>query len=117
MSKFKFISEDCGYTNTLEFEAVGLSSVVEGFEQFLKGSGFQFDGKLDLCNITEPWPEKECDNNCGGCVCESSDNTITMPFQTGTATLTFPEERCKVCKLTREQLGDHACWDNNCGLK
>lgn len=33
---------------TYELEADSLSTVIQGFEHFLKGSGFCFDGMLDV---------------------------------------------------------------------
>lgn len=52
MSKFTFIREESTYYNnaksTAEFSAVTLEDVIQEFEQFLRGSGFVFDGRLDI---------------------------------------------------------------------
>ena len=55
MSKFTFICDDSSYTsgsskNTFEFEDETLSSVLENFERFLRGSGFHFDGHVTIEN-------------------------------------------------------------------
>jgi hypothetical protein len=42
---------------TCEFSAVSLSDVIQEFEYFLKGSGFQINGTLDIV------PFEECDFN------------------------------------------------------
>lgn len=51
MSKFTFIYEN-GYTTqtklTYETEAYELDKVLTEFESFLRGSGFVFDGYLDV---------------------------------------------------------------------
>jgi hypothetical protein len=117
--KFTFTSEFQGFgspKNILEFEADDISDVVMYFEQFLRGAGYHFDGHLDLCNITQPaldnvwerWnePEQELAIHAD----DNQDNTNNEE-------LTFPDVRCKVCNLTAEQLGDHKCYDTNCGLK
>ena len=44
---------------TLEFSADTLSTVLEQFELFLKGSGFQFDGNLDFINLDDGFDEFE----------------------------------------------------------
>lgn len=102
--KFKFICEDkeFNFSNTTEFEAVHLSEIVQYFETFLRGSGYHFDGSFDLCHITEPasvCSSEYCDPEC-------SDGELK-----------FAPERCKICRLTSEQLGDHKCYDPKCGLK
>ena len=58
MSKFTFICEDeampwsTGITSkkTVEFNGDSLSDIVNEFEMFLKGCGFNFEGQLDLVN-------------------------------------------------------------------
>jgi hypothetical protein len=56
MSKFTFICEDeampwsSGIVSkkTVEFNGESLSVIVSEFEMFLKGCGFNFEGRLDL---------------------------------------------------------------------
>ena len=58
MSKFTFICEDepMPFSNgsitkkTFEFECVHIDDVVAEFETFLRGCGFHFEGRLELCN-------------------------------------------------------------------
>lgn len=117
--KFTFTSQFQGFgspKNTLEFESDQLADVVKYFEQFLRGSGYHFDGELDLCNITEPaldnvwkkWDEPEQELSI-----YAEDKRDVLDNEE----LKFYNKRCKVCSLTAEQLGDHNCYDTNCGLK
>lgn len=112
MNKFKFTCTAIdGAINTYEFDSVSLSGAVEGFEQFLRGSGFHFEGNLYFdCDTEAPWINPQEDEI-------EESYTVTMPGTIGSATLTFPDVRCKVCGLTAEQLGTHPCYDLNCGLK
>ena len=56
MSKFTFICEEeampfadsVSSRRTVEFKADSISDIVSEFEMFLKGCGFNFDGRLDL---------------------------------------------------------------------
>ena len=115
---FTFTSQFQGFGSpktTLEFEADAIEDVVMYFEQFLRGSGYHFDGNLDLCNITEP--AEHCKQDCDGCRCESEQEvSMVMPGTIGSARVVFSESKCNVCGLTKEQLGDHRCYDNNCGM-
>lgn len=56
MSKFTFICEE-GYgvpaKRTVEFEAVSLSDILNEVEMFLRGSGFYFNGALDVVDGEE----------------------------------------------------------------
>lgn len=124
--KFTFVSEFVGFgspKNTMEFEVDHIGDVVEYFEQFLRGSGYHFDGKLDFID--------ESEGCCGGCQAEDpemydSKDVMSMPGTLGGAKVSFGndirpvtsiDEKCKVCGLTRHQLGDHSCYDTKCGLK
>jgi hypothetical protein len=58
-TKYTFTSEDTekgesfGFPRaktTIEFEAKDIFEVLEGFQQFLKGSGFEPTGRLDFVN-------------------------------------------------------------------
>lgn len=58
MSKFTFICEDSPMPwsdgivskKTVEFNGDSLVDIVNEFEMFLKGCGFNFEGQLDLVN-------------------------------------------------------------------
>lgn len=54
---------------TVETENVFIDEVIEDFEDFLRGCGFKFDGKLEIV----PQEEKSCGGDCGSCGC--GDNT------------------------------------------
>lgn len=53
MSKFVFSSTCEGIVTTKEFEEDYLFNVIERFEEFLRGSGFYFNGHLDIVNDDE----------------------------------------------------------------
>ena len=53
---FKQIDNYTPSETTIEFTADSLMTVLEQFEFFLKGSGFYFNGKLDIVNEDE-WNE------------------------------------------------------------
>lgn len=54
-------------TVTYEVEATGLYDVIEGFECFLRGSGFHFDGSLEIVSGDE-YPEyDDCCEDCSQC--------------------------------------------------
>lgn len=74
MSKFTFISEDTPSPfgdeiltkRTFQFEASHLDGIIGEFENFLRGSGFYFDGHLELVNSTtntqSPFEEDDLDD-------------------------------------------------------
>lgn len=65
MAKYTFTCEHFDYNiwnsdkeqvaskSTMEFKADDLVTVLENFESFLRGSGFFFDGCIDVVNDTE----------------------------------------------------------------
>ena len=56
MSKFTFICEESygvSAKRTVEFESASLNDVLNEVEMFLRGSGFYFDGTLDVVNGEE----------------------------------------------------------------
>ena len=67
MSRYTFKCENFDYSNpfnpneriastmTQEFRADDLTTVLENFEMFLRGSGFYFEGRLDIVN--DEWSE------------------------------------------------------------
>jgi hypothetical protein len=103
-----------------------LIQVIEGFEHFLKGAGYQLDGYLDIVPHEEDvqperhewYEDKAADQEFPPEMFESQD-VMAMPGTMGGATVMFtePNDRCKRCGLTRAQLGLHTCYDESCGLK
>ncbi len=60
-SSFKKVSFDSDVTlqklvnRTVEFKAETISNIVNEFEMFLKGCGFNFEGRLDLVQEEHEW--------------------------------------------------------------
>ena len=46
--KYTFTYEFDGVKNTTEFTAIGLATLLENFELFLKGNGFVLKGNIDV---------------------------------------------------------------------
>ncbi len=58
--QFTFNSKFVGFgspSTTVEFEADALQDVLERFTDFLRGSGYHFDGYLDIVPFDEDIPE------------------------------------------------------------
>lgn len=142
MSKYTFI---CEYTDlmgkldgnkvTHEVSQESLMSVLESFEQFLRGVGFYFDGHLDIVEDEIPttdttaydeehewtqtlrsdgeWPFAPATPQAE--MYEAKD-VMQMPGTIGGATVVLPDTKCLRCGLTKEALGAHKCYDTNCGL-
>lgn len=121
---------------TIETKAVGLDSVIETFERFLRASGYHFTGRLDIViddggqccdHITDdddrPYAmDLEMPGTIGGAKVVFREPTLSDGFN-GIGATDLPKgdplEKCKVkgCGLTRAQLGSCTCFDSNCGLK
>ena len=56
---FKQVDNFTPSETTIEFTADTLSTVLEQFEMFLRGSGFQFTGTLDFVSDCEEEVEEE----------------------------------------------------------
>jgi hypothetical protein len=142
MSKYTFICEHTdlygkldGNKITHEVTQESLMSVLESFEQFLRGVGFYFDGHLDIVEdeqFTEEepleehewtqtlrsdseWPFPPTTSQPEPEMYEAKD-VMQMPGTIGGATVVLPDTKCLRCGLTREQLGVNKCYDTNCGL-
>jgi hypothetical protein len=95
------ISGHCAET-TVEFSADSLPDILEHFEMFLRGSGFHFSGTLDFVPDEEYYgeiPDFDPPTDQQHCFAEANDKL------------------CHRCGLTKNQLGESFCYDNNCGLK
>ena len=152
MSKYTFM---CEYTDLhgkvngdkiiYETTQETLSSVLESFEQFLRGAGFYFNGNLDFVSDDEfvnpvdnsftyngetisDEEEPQLDEPHEWILDKAADQEfpsgykMQMPGTIGGAAVTFRpvtslDEKCNICNLTRQQLGDHACYDTRCGFK
>ena len=107
MPKFTLIAEHDDETRTtVEFNQDYLPDVLMQMDMFLRGTGFVYDGSLNI----EEWEDySDKDEGCG------SDAQPTEYPQTETVTITgFDTSKCFICGLTDEQLGHHACFDQRC---
>ena len=131
MPKFTLICEHegpVGSTNTLEFEADFLPTVLEHFRQFLKGCTFEFNGELEIVDVNysrkEPEPdydyedeneidyvgEQVFDNMASNLMASShTDDTIDC-------TSINISDKCSVCGLPVSIMQRNKCYDANCGL-
>ena len=108
--KFTLVSHE-EFTNsklTLEFDGSNLSEVLPRFEDFLRGSGFVFDGYLDFitfddCDVDEEVSAKVFDSLVEGL--------------NGTSAVQDQAELCDVCGISKARMEGHACWDEKCPLK
>jgi hypothetical protein len=118
---FKQIDNYTPSETTIEFTADSLMTVLEQFEFFLKGSGFYFNGKLDIVNEDE-WNE----DNDGVEEFETPQYdsfSAEQAKQRWNATIHSlmnpPRFRanattCEVCGLNKEMMATHHCYDDNC---
>lgn len=133
-------------TAKVTFEGTSLHDMLEQFEMFLKGQGFVFDGVIDVVplddghsdNENEDWSDNPFfstdDNNIivGGAAAqpsysiESEDITLDLNIQGAEdlygdvqvdTHISTAQASCPICKLTRDQLGDAICFDQDCGLR
>jgi hypothetical protein len=144
MSKYTFICEHTdlygkvdGNKITHEVTQESLMSVLESFEQFLRGVGFYFDGHLDVVEdeqFTEEepleehewtqtlrndneWPFPSATPPSATPETYEAKDVMQMPGTIGGATVVLSDIKCLRCGLTQEQLGTHTCYDESCGLK
>jgi hypothetical protein len=65
---------------TLEFEADDIGDVVSYFQDFLRGSGYHLNGKLEIVPVEPELPETWfCTESCGcnDCYCDNYVNAGT----------------------------------------
>jgi hypothetical protein len=146
MSKYTFICEHTdlygkldGNKITHEVTQESLMSVLESFEQFLRGVGFYFDGHLDVVEeeiFTEDEPQEEEEHEWTQTLRNDNEwpfpsatpltpepemyeakDVMEMPGTIGGAKVILSDTKCPRCGLTQEQLGSNICYDENCGLK
>lgn len=118
---FKQIDDYTPSETTIEFTADSLMTVLEQFEFFLKGSGFYFNGKLDIVNEDE-WNE----DNDGVEEFKTpqydifSDEQAKQRWNATVHSLMNPPKfranatTCEVCGLNKEMMATHHCYDDNC---
>ena len=91
--KFTLKYEYDGVVMTHEFSTPQLHEVIQQMEYFLKGSGFFFDGELNIV---------ETEINLGFPEIESKS---LSPEQ---------HEQCDVCKLRKDVMKQYTCFDKHC---
>lgn len=112
MSYMKFICEHTDAWNgdsvvtrtTVETNNVVLQDVLQDFEDFLRGAGFQIQGKLEIVDEQSLQEEEESRARWAGVV-----DSLNNPPKFRTT-----EQVCGVCRLTEDELAGHHCWDKNC---
>lgn len=118
MSRYTFKCEHFDYSNpfnpdekidstiTQEFRAESLNDVLENFEMFLRGSGFYFDGHLDIveddCEVEEPEEDTGSSQRWAATV-----HSLMNPPK-------FRANACEVCGLDKKMMERHNCYDDNC---
>jgi hypothetical protein len=111
--KYTFICEDTylPWKNISEFEVDTIEDVVQNFNLFLKGNGFDFQvGVLD----SEYYPT---DTESSDAVISSIlDALSNWPKDTDASQLKSSVEICDLCKLPKSIMINH-CQDENCSLE
>jgi hypothetical protein len=143
---FKQVDNISGHNaeTTIEFSADTLSTILEHFEMFIRGSGFHPTGTLEFVDYEDPYttPKFECaEENYEEENEETHEWTQTLrddsewPFpkqrpgdlnsdSTGSAVMDWTaaqlirppkmEDVCPVCKIDNKTMLSHECWDKNC---
>lgn len=102
--KFTFNSEFVGFGSPktqVQFEADQLEDILMYFRDFLKGAGYEIDGVIDVIPNDEYY---------GQSTQEEYEYKEELPFAN------FGGEKCSICGMTREKMGQSPCFDVRCGL-
>lgn len=115
MTKFTFISEEPqDYSKvTFEFNAISLDTMLRQFESFLRGSGYTFDGYLEIVEpLSEELSDVEIDdvNNVGEKVFANLVDGLN-------GVSAIENELCSVCGISKGRMEGHKCWDEKCPMK
>jgi hypothetical protein len=143
---FKQVDDISGHNaeTTIEFSADTLSTILEHFEMFIRGSGFHPTGILEFVDYEDPYttPKFECAEENYEDENEEThewtqtlrddsewpfpkqrpgdlnlDNTTSAVMDWTAAQLIRPpkmEDICPVCKIDTQTMLNHECWDSNC---
>jgi hypothetical protein len=99
--KFTLKYEYDGVVMTHEFSTPQLHEVIQQMEYFLRGSGFFFDGELDIV---------QTEINLG-----FQQIAISGPEIESKSLLPEQQhERCGVCKLRKDVMKEYTCFDKHC---
>jgi hypothetical protein len=113
--KFTLKYEYDGVVMTHEFSTPQLHEVIQQMEYFLKGSGFVFDGELDI--VENHQYQIAQDFNLGTLDIDLDLNLGTLDdIEKMEAKSLLPEqhERCDVCKLRKDVMKEYTCFDKHC---
>ena len=132
---FKQIDNFTPSETTVEFTADTLSTILEQFEMFLRGSGFHFTGNLDFIpeeeyfgdghegmgSTLDDYPELKEEHEWTKTLRGESEwlwpfspNPPSTAMQWTVDQLTKDKSVCPVCKIDNETMLQHECWDKNC---
>ena len=143
---FKQVDNISGHNaeTTIEFSADTLSTILEHFEMFIRGSGFHPTGTLEFVDYEDPYttPKFECaEENYEDENEETHEWTQTLrddsewPFpkqrpgdlnsdNTGSAVMDWTaaqlirspkmKDVCPVCTIDTQTMLNYECWDSNC---
>ena len=141
---FKQIDTYTPSETTVEFTADTLSTVLEQFEMFLRGSGFFFDGNLDFVDHEEQFKEfmeleeepqldepfqSIYDGDLNSPSAAATEKWVS-PWQgvapstamqwtvkelmKGPLTLSNVIGKCPVCNIDKQTMENQECWDKFC---
>lgn len=129
---------------SIEFDADFLPDILEHFEMFLRGSGFNPSGNLDFVDDDfqqeehewiqdkkadsewpfphEKQPESIYDGDLNSPSAGANDKWVSpwqgvvpsAAMQWTVEQLTKEKNLCPVCKIDNETMLHHECWDKNC---
>lgn len=133
MSKFTFICQDDPMPfsdgivskKTVEFNGESLDGIISEFEMFLKGCGFQFNGQLNFVENQDEseWVTDEWDTPQQILLQESDPWTAVVNRHEDELDQKYLDEVfgssyniCPVCKLSKDTMKSHKCWDNKCPM-
>lgn len=72
---------------TYETENIHIDQILEDVEDFLRGCGFKFEGKLDIV----PAEEVGCGGDCSSCQCDNTGEKV-MDWMVGELTKETPQD-------------------------
>ena len=100
--------------HTTEFSADELTTMLENFELFLRGSGFVFDGVIDVVN---PDANDDIFHDGDEEVVNDTWSKVLERHLTDMENNDIQRGICEVCKLPLETMLQHNCFDEQCPLK
>lgn len=110
MPKFTLIAEhEDGTKITSEFTNDYLYDVLENVDLFLRGTGFFFQGRLNIES------EDSCAGNCDTCDCYEFNGAAGQPVNFLSEQYVSNDELlCPVCNLSWTTMSNYNCYDKNC---